>query len=232
MHICCVHIDQALHEPAFLEMAQYVSSEKQTHLHRFRKPMDATRSLVGDLIIRFILCRHYGFHNNEISYGYTALGKPYLLEHPHLHFNISHSGDWVVAVVATALVGIDIEKIAEIKTGVPSLVLTDEEHKKFQGLTETERNVLFFELWTLKESYAKATGKGLSEGLNTLSVSKDNGIIRVEKDGKLIPAYFEILECIEGYKFSLCSCAEIFFKSRERFLLNEFSKEAKTFLKD
>lgn len=225
MHICCVHIDQALDETMFQEMMQYVTPEKRAKIQRFRKPIDATRSLLGDLIIRFILCRHYGFDNNEISYEHQEFGKPYLPGFPAIHFNISHSGDWVVGVVSPHPVGIDIERITEVKENFAALALTTEEHTKLQTLDETERNLLFFELWTLKESYVKAIGKGLSEGLDTLQVSRDNGIISMKKDKKNIEAYFELLDCIVDYKLSLCMLHNNVLKNIKLFQLNEFKKE-------
>lgn len=227
MHIYCVHIDQVLHETTFQELTQYIVPEKIARINRFRKRIDATRSLLGDLIIRVILCRHYGLHNDEIKYAYQEFGKPYFEDYPQFHFNISHSGDWVVGVVSTASVGIDIEKIADVKTDMYSLVLTDEENKKLQRLFDAERNSFFFELWTLKESYVKATGKGLSEGLNTLQISIDNGTISIKKDNKSMQAYFGMLECIEGYKLSFCSLSKNVYKDIRLFLLSEFSKEVK-----
>ncbi|MET3035907.1 4'-phosphopantetheinyl transferase superfamily protein [Chryseobacterium sp. NRRL B-14859] len=231
MHICCVHIDQTLDDTVLQEMMQYVTPEKRAKIQRFRKPIDAMRSLLGDLIIRFILCRHYGFHNHEIHYEHQEFGKPYLPEHPDVHFNISHSGDWVVGIVSTDLIGIDIEKITEVKENLTSLALTTEEHQQFQKLNETERNLFFFELWTLKESYVKATGKGLSEGLNTLQISRDNGNIHIEKDGKPILAYFKMLKCIEEHQLSLCSFSEHHEKDIRSFLLNEFIEEVKSLLR-
>lgn len=227
MHIYCIHIDSVLDETIFNEMIDFVSFEKKAKINRFRKPIDAIRSLYGDLIIRLVLCKHYGFTNDKILYGYQEFGKPYLLQHPHLHFNISHSGDWVVGVVSTDLIGIDVEKIISIKQDVSLLALTNEENKKIQQLNEIDKSDFFFTLWTLKESYAKATGKGLSEGLNTLSISTDNDIISIKKNEKRIQAYFEILECIEGYKFCWCSLSKQYCKGIKLFSIDEFNQEAK-----
>lgn len=224
MYIYCVNMDHDLNENLFIEMIKYISPEKQAKIHRFRKRIDALRSLIGDLIIRLILCKHYGFHNDEIKYAYQEFGKPYLPEHPDIHFNISHSGDWVVGIVSDSSVGIDIEKITEMKSDISSLVLAEDENKKLHKLHENERGPFFFELWTLKESYSKVTGKGLSEGLQELKISFNNGIISMEKNEKPIRAYFEILDCIEGYKFSLCSLSENSDKYVELIMLSELIK--------
>lgn len=224
MHICCVQITEPLKDSVFKEMVQYISFEKRNKINRFRKPIDATRSLLGDLVIRFMLCKYYGFQNNEIIYGFHEFGKPYLLQQSHLHFNISHSGDWVVGVISTDLIGIDIEKIIPVRKNIPLMILSNQEKKKFQELDGIDRNEFFFELWTLKESYVKMIGKGLYEKLNTLNVIHNN-TISIEKKGKPTKAYLETLDCINGYKFCLCSFSMNYHKKLSLFSFNEFSKQ-------
>ncbi|ROS20174.1 4'-phosphopantetheinyl transferase [Chryseobacterium nakagawai] len=217
-------------EAEFNELIQYVSPDKKAKIQRFRKPIDAVRSLLGDLIIRTILCRHYGLTNDEIHYEYQEFGKPYLPHHPLLHFNISHSGDWVVGVVSTNIIGIDIEKITEVKENFVSLALCAEEDRQLQSLHETDRHSFFFKLWTLKESYVKAIGTGLSEGLNTLEITMDNEDIIMKKNEKPIPAYFETMELQQGYQFSLCSLSENTYQDIQVFSLQEFIEEVNIFL--
>lgn len=213
-------------DTTFQEMTRYVSLEKKNRLNRFLKPIDATRSLLGDLIIRYILCKYYGLQNSDIVYAFKKFGKPYLSQQPHLHFNISHSGDWVVGVVATDVVGIDIEKITIVKSDIPLMVLADEEQEKFKELDEVQRNNFFFELWTLKESYAKTTGKGLSEGFNTLNISTNSDVIRLEKEGKPVQVYLEMLDYIDGYKFCLCSLTKHKYTNIKLLLIDKFRQEA------
>ncbi|MEG0927535.1 4'-phosphopantetheinyl transferase family protein [Chryseobacterium sp.] len=231
MHIYCIHIDKALNETEFQELTRYVSPDKKAKIHRFRKPIDAARSLLGDLIIRTILCKHYGLKNDEIQYEYQEFGKPFLPNHPHFHFNISHSGDWVVGVVSNHPIGIDIEKITEVKEDLASLALCTEEHQKLQALNEMDQNLFFFKLWTLKESYVKAIGTGLSEGLNTLEITINNENIRMKKNEKPVQAYFETMELQQGHQLSLCSLSKNLYKEVQLFLLNEFTEEVQSFLR-
>lgn len=230
MHIYCIHINRELDEAEFQELIRYVSPDKKAKIYRFRKPVDSARSLLGDLIIRNILCKYYGLKNSEINYDYQEYGKPYLPKHSHLHFNISHSGDWVAGVVSTQITGIDIEKITEVKESLASLVLCAEELQKFQALHETDRDAFFLKLWTLKESYVKATGTGLSEGLNTLEITMDHGDIRMKKNEKPVQAYFETMELQQEYRLSLCSLSKNFHSDMRLFSLNEFTEETESFL--
>ncbi|WP_326984036.1 4'-phosphopantetheinyl transferase superfamily protein [Chryseobacterium sp. MYb264] len=231
MKIYAVKIDQNFAENLIRELMPYVSREKQEKIGRFRKPIDSLRSLLGDLIIRLLLCSHYGFQNEKISYEYGQYGKPFLSESPHLHFNISHSGNWVIGVVAEHKVGIDIEKITDMKPELCSLAFTEKENEMLQKLSPQERKKMFFELWTVKESYIKATGKGLSEGLNTLEVMKERDLIRIQKDGKNTTSYFETFEMIGGYMISLCSFSLIFNKNIELTTLDSFMNQVQSIFK-
>ncbi|NQX86422.1 MAG: 4'-phosphopantetheinyl transferase superfamily protein [Flavobacteriaceae bacterium] len=230
MHIYCIHIDIALDKIKYNDFIPYISPEKRAKINRYKNEIDKIRSLFGDLIIRYILCKYYGFHNNEVNYEYEELGKPYLKNHKNLHFNISHSGEWVVGIVSRNTVGIDIEKVTDIKQNLTSFVFSNEENYTFSHLIEMEKNEFFFKLWTLKESYVKAKGSGLSEGLNTLNIYKENDEIRLKKEGKLVKAYFETLDCIEGYKFSFCSVRKFNNFDIKLYAIDEFYQEVKKLL--
>ncbi|MFZ4861935.1 4'-phosphopantetheinyl transferase family protein [Sphingobacterium sp. Mn56C] len=205
MHIYAVHIDQDLTDAQFLKLTEYIDADKKARIRRFHKRMDAIHCLLGDLLTRYILCKHYAVPNTDIVYAYQRYGKAFLPHYPDLHFNISHSGNWVVAVVAPVLVGIDIEKIRPNRTHIAAVACSDMENRELQKLKDYEKTVLFFKLWTLKESYIKATGKGLTEDLTALHFSWLNGNIRLQKNNKPVAAYFETLDCIAGYTLSVCA---------------------------
>ncbi len=100
------------------------------------------------------------------------LGKPFLKNYPQVHFNISHGKDMVVCGVGTSPLGVDVEAIRPVKRSMSRRVLTPgeqiflEESEKNGGENGWYRD--FFRLWTLKESYVKAVGKGLSIDFTTL----------------------------------------------------------------
>ncbi len=83
-------------------------------------------------------------------------GKPAIKDCPY-HFNLSHSGDYLILAVGEAPIGADIEKIDKIRPKTVEKYFSDAEKQlvKEQGLSS------FFELWTKKESYVKYTGEGI-----------------------------------------------------------------------
>lgn len=103
----------------------------------------------------------------DLAMGYGAYGKPYLLNHPGIHFNVSHSGTIAACAVASEPVGIDVEECQPYDEGVARLCFTDDElvwlHK------QDDADQAFVRLWTRKESYLKLLGCGLSKPANSFS---------------------------------------------------------------
>ena len=71
---------------------------------------------------------------------------------------------------------VNIEDIKEFKKSIIKKVLTNNE--LIDLLSANNKNEYFFKLWTLKESFLKAIGTGLSYGMQNIEFSiKDKNII-------------------------------------------------------
>ncbi len=102
-------------------------------------------------------------------------GKPTLTSSqtwPSIKFNYSHSNDQlVIALTKNLEIGVDIEW--RIRHCSPLIIAADHFSKKeydfIQTSNEGQRDQIFFDLWTLKEAFAKAKGLGLSIPFNKFS---------------------------------------------------------------
>lgn len=103
--------------------------------------------------------------NTEFSFG--KYGKPYIFD-SEVYFNLSHATGISACCVYKNECGIDAEKIREYRPNVVKRVFSEKESAAFELANEEEKNVIFFKLWTLKESYVKAIGIGVSYPLNTV----------------------------------------------------------------
>ena len=140
---------------------------------------DARRErLHSRAILRSVLSRYFpGVHPGAFAFGAGPHGKPYL-EHNEairdaigdrgaLHFNITHCPTLVGICVAGVDVGIDAEHLArEPKHDVLRIAErrfgADEARALAHIPAGRARNDRFFELWTLKEAFLKATGVGIN----------------------------------------------------------------------
>ncbi|GAB6259453.1 4'-phosphopantetheinyl transferase family protein [Peribacillus sp. N1] len=148
----------------------HVSAERQNRVKRFVKLDDAYRSFIGDLLVRFVLKERYGPVKEGLDWMTNSYGKPFLSNFPSFHYNISHSGEYVVCAVHDAEVGVDIEKVGPFDLQLAKGFFTEEEYK--QVLEAEDGLSSFYDIWTLKESYIKAKGKGLSIPLHSFNVRR------------------------------------------------------------
>lgn len=121
-----------------------------------------------------------GFYNigyTEEMTEITEQGKPYLTDYPDVHFNLSHSDGITACIVENQECGIDCEKVREYRPNVMKRAFSEKEQALIESAPENERDMLFFTLWTLKEAYIKAIGKGLSFPMNKAEFIIEDGKI-------------------------------------------------------
>lgn len=104
-------------------------------------------------------------------------GKPELKDRGDIHFNLSHADGIAACIVSERKCGIDCEAVREYRPKVAQRVFTPEELKLFESASGNERDLLFFQLWTLKESFIKAVGRGISYPMNTVGFSFEGDTI-------------------------------------------------------
>lgn len=100
----------------------------------------------------------------EAGLSYGQHGKPYLRNHPEIHFNISHCEGLAVCVFSDTETGVDVERIREVKEKViPKVFDRAEQELLFWNKAEKEKyKEIFYRFWTLKESYVKQSGQGMT----------------------------------------------------------------------
>lgn len=103
----------------------------------------------------------------SVSMAKGLYGKPYLADHPEIHFNISHSGGYGVCALSTMPCGVDIQEIRPVRTRrmIERTMSRKEQEQIFQAEDSTRE---FIKLWTYKESCIKLSGEGLHQDLKTL----------------------------------------------------------------
>lgn len=186
----------------------HVSKERQLRIKRFVKIDDAYRSLIGDLLVRFALKERYGSIDRELKIETNDYGKPFLSEYRSIHYNISHSGEYVVCAVHDDAVGVDIEYMGPYDLPLAKEFFTEEE---YQDLLNAKDDGLatFYDIWTLKESYVKAVGEGLSKPLKDFSMKKHtDGFVQItdiHTDRQITDYICKQYMVDSGYRLSVCA---------------------------
>ncbi|MGI6006372.1 MAG: 4'-phosphopantetheinyl transferase family protein [Ruminococcus sp.] len=95
-------------------------------------------------------------------------GKPFFRNYPHIHFNISHSGEYVVCALGPEELGIDIERYREVNyRRVGRKFLTEEEWIIWEKSPDPRK--YFFDQWVRREAYLKWKGRGIGTDLRMLA---------------------------------------------------------------
>lgn len=149
-----------------------VSREKRERINRFKFIDDRKRTLCGETMIRYLIQDKLKICGSEVRFISNEYGKPYLENNEEFYFSISHSGAYVICGISTEEVGVDIELIKPIDIEPFAKVFTETE---YQEIVDSGNNSLnqFYTYWTLKESYIKYKGKGLSIPMDSFSLVKE-----------------------------------------------------------
>lgn len=191
----------------------FLPEKSRKRLALITNPESFDRSLLGELLMRYCLVRYAGIPNELVDFSYGEKGKPLLPQYSNVFFNMSHSGNLVACALADAEIGIDIEHFRRVNIRVAERFFSEAEIADLLSLDENARNDYFFTLWTIKESFLKAIGSGLSKSLSSFTVSKsDEGFCL---SGDEISHQFSIKTyLLEDHYFLACCCKESLFPSR------------------
>lgn len=136
---------------------------EQQHAARYARPADQLRFRVGRACLRYLLGLRLGQPPATIALRTGSYGKPRLAEPAGVHFNVAHSGDWVVVALAAREIGIDLEHM------VPDFDFADVAAQRFSAperrllALSYEPQLAFYHIWTQLEARAKASGLGLGD---------------------------------------------------------------------
>jgi medium-chain acyl-[acyl-carrier-protein] hydrolase len=177
-----IHVWRAALERADDEIAAcegVLSADERARADRFCFSRDRRHYIAGRGILRMLLGRYLQCDPASLSFRYNPQGKP-KLDSPatDLRFNISHShGVALYGLTRGRELGIDVEQVRG-EVAVDQLAerfFSPREVAMLRQVPAAGRRDAFFRIWTRKEAYLKATGKGLTLALDCFDVSLTPG---------------------------------------------------------
>jgi len=209
LEVYAVKQDERVVSLKYERMLSYVSVEKRDRVKRFFRREDAERALIADVLIRSIICHKTNLNNSELRFEKDKYGKPFLKYLPNFHFNLSHSGEWIACAISDYAVGVDIEKVKPIDFGIAERFFSNEEYDELMSKRDEEQLSFFYDLWTLKESYIKAVGRGLHLPLDEFALIFKNGSVFLKSEIETSPYCFRQYNIDEQYKLSVCTLGDV-----------------------
>jgi 4'-phosphopantetheinyl transferase len=207
VHLWRIRLD--LPGPTLAGLAAVLSSDEQERADRFIRQQDCDRFVACRGALRSILGRYAGLPARSCRFEYGSYGKPRLWQSPAaaaVQFNVSHSGNRaLIAVARDRAVGVDLEQIrpdVDIH-GVGRLVFSAAERETLQTLPEQDQLAAFFNLWTCKEAYLKAMGRGFSGAPQQVTLTAGltllESVLGDGEDGASVRWSVASLSLVQGY---------------------------------
>jgi len=196
----------ALKEPAVFEnLLKRVPEYRQKKTMSFKFEKGKIQSLGVGLLLQ-LACNEAGLAHADEHVAYGKNGKPYLIDFPKVQFNLSHSGERVMAVVSPFEVGCDVEIVKGDRGKLAERFFMPEESAWIKHFKTPEaQSEAFYRLWTLKECYMKVTGRGMSLMPDAFALRIDeNENIELYHEGARLEYTFREINYSDGYRYALC----------------------------
>ena len=152
----------------FFERAGTVPPQKKKDLASFTHPVSRKEHILAWSMLSFAYQAETGKPVCAIRLTFSEKGKPYIESDPFF-FSLSHSEGRVICAVGESEIGADVQRIKPVKDGVLKRVLFENERRIYEE--SDNKPLCFTRLWSLKESYLKYTGEGISAGFGSLDFS-------------------------------------------------------------
>ncbi|CAI9780229.1 unnamed protein product [Fraxinus pennsylvanica] len=228
IHLWYVIPSEVKSEALLNQYLDILSPCEKENVFQMRGEEPRKRALLARALVRTTIARYQ--INSQVSprslrFRKNVHGKPELewqfSDHwlsPHLHFNISHTSSLVACgVTVNSQIGIDVEeKHRTIKHNILSFARRYFSKDEVQFLAdildpEVQRQE-FVKLWTLKEAYVKALGRGFSGApFKTFTIRYKGGSFSPLENSSseeiVVDSFYDPMELTSNWQFLLLELA-------------------------
>jgi 4'-phosphopantetheinyl transferase len=154
-----------------------LAEEERAQAARFHFAGDRKNFVARRSLLRAILSRYLSVAPSQLALTHEARGKPQIAGPDgsgHLHFNFSHSRNLALCAVGRfAPLGVDVEQLRPMPEmdDIAATFCSAPEKALLNAAPPEKKLEAFFNLWTRKEAYLKATGEGIAGSLAQLDCS-------------------------------------------------------------
>ena len=176
-----ISFERPVDEPALSQLASILRPAEFERLETVSSAETRLRFLGARALQRTVLASYaHGVQPAALRFVKGEHGKPALAPEfgsLGLHFNLTHTEGLVaIAVSRHRDVGLDAENRCARTTALrlARRYFTAEEARNLEALPIELQPTRFYSLWTLKESWMKALGRGVGAGLDNAAFSLDD----------------------------------------------------------
>ena len=186
-----------------------LSSDELKLCERIRNARQQHSALLTRVLVRTVLSQYVSIEPEAWRFAADARHKP-CIANPRstMRFNLSHSRDWIVCAVGAGFeLGVDVEYCHPDRDvlRLAKRFFSPEEFASLRLLSAQQRIARFYDYWTLKESWLKATGLGISGGLDSVVFDlQEGGDMTFSTPAGHTKYHFNNWQLDSSYRLALC----------------------------
>ena len=144
------------------ESLALLSQQRREQALKFRHEQGQRTCVAAYLLLCEGLRKEYGIMEKPV-FEYGEHGKPFIVGHPEIHFNLSHCREAAVCMLSKRPVGVDVESVRSFKEELVRYTMNDREVR--QIMLSERPDIEFIRLWTMKEAVLKLSGHGIMDNM-------------------------------------------------------------------
>ena len=139
-----------------------ISEQRREQALKFRHELGQRLCVLAYRLLQQGLREAYGITEPPV-FEYNEHGKPSIVGHPEIFFNLSHCKQAAACAVSDRPIGIDVESVREFTDSLVRYTMNEQEIREIESAED--RAVAFIRLWTMKEATLKLLGTGISNDI-------------------------------------------------------------------
>lgn len=157
-----IYLNDHLQDLELADALTRLSEQRREQALRYRHDFGQRACAAAYLLLCEGLRKEYGISELPL-FAYGNHGKPSIIGHEEIHFNLSHCREGAVCAISDHPVGIDIESVRSYNPSLAQYTMNDSELQQIQQATDPA--LAFTRFWTMKEALLKLTGEGITNHL-------------------------------------------------------------------
>jgi len=195
------------HLKAIADYLLLLSPDELQRAGRYHHQKDRDRFTVSRGVLRNLLGRYLDMPATQVEFETTANKKPFVKNagNVQLHYNISHSGDYVLIAIASSALGIDVEQ-KDMSFPFAEVLVHSFSAGEIDHIQQSPMPVeAFYKLWTRKEALLKATGKGIDDDMKLIPCLDGEHTVEANIIKSAQNWYINTFDVMPNYACSLAS---------------------------
>ena len=139
-----------------------ISEQRREQAVKFKHELGQRLCVLAYQLLKQGLSEVYGIEENPV-FEYNEHGKPSIIGHPEICFNLSHCKEAAICAISDQPVGVDVESVRSFNESLVRYTMNEDEIRQIES--SEDQAVAFIRLWTMKESAMKLIGTGISNDM-------------------------------------------------------------------